>query len=288
MSDWKRPVVFIASLALAAILKWMDLNLEIAGTAHYSLLPLCLVSVALITLTANKRWGTIGAVVIAIGWVLLGEPRSASPHAELIRRFYALSFATLFIVLAIFVAGLVQSMRLAWASSWKDDVTDLLNATHFQTMARTEIARANRYKRPFTIAFIAIPGFGPVQKKGGTDVGRALLKRLGEVLQKNLRAVDIIGRVGDEEFSVFFPETGQEGARVALPRLLHALVQVFPAYDAASPFAVCAISCLEASESLDQIQSLARAEIASAVKHGNGEIVFKWLGNVQTAIMTAP
>jgi diguanylate cyclase (GGDEF)-like protein len=54
---------------------------------------------------------------------------------------------------------------------------------------------------------------------GGHDAGDDVLKHLVTVLQHSLRNIDILGRVGGEEFAILLPETTLEGARETAERL---------------------------------------------------------------------
>ncbi len=50
-----------------------------------------------------------------------------------------------------------------------------------------------------------------------------MLQRLSEVCRATLRNIDVVGRIGGEEFAVLLPETGSEQAMEAAERLRTAI-----------------------------------------------------------------
>jgi diguanylate cyclase (GGDEF)-like protein len=100
-----------------------------------------------------------------------------------------------------------------------DTLTRLLNRQAFVEVLSTEIARANRHGRSLGIALIDIDHFKRVNDSHGHAVGDALLRHLAELLRTNVRATDLIGRYGGEEFIVAMPETDLDGALASAEHL---------------------------------------------------------------------
>ena len=46
-----------------------------------------------------------------------------------------------------------------------------------------------------------------------------VLKEIANIIQENVREIDIVGRFGGEEFCVVLPDTDQEGSRVVAERI---------------------------------------------------------------------
>jgi diguanylate cyclase (GGDEF)-like protein len=53
-----------------------------------------------------------------------------------------------------------------------------------------------------------IDNFKTINDRYGHKMGDVVLKELADVCRKVLREVDIIGRIGGEEFAFVFPNTG--------------------------------------------------------------------------------
>ena len=69
---------------------------------------------------------------------------------------------------------------------------------------------------------------GPIIKRFmprayGHKVGDTVLQKLSEISRATLRDIDVIGRVGGEEFAILLPETGNDQAIEAAERLRAAL-----------------------------------------------------------------
>ncbi len=86
-------------------------------------------------------------------------------------------------------------------------------------LAEAELARAMRYKSPYGVLLIDVDYFKTVNDKYGHKAGDAVLQALGEILLSSLREVDIIGRIGGEEFAVLLPQTDTATAEGVAERL---------------------------------------------------------------------
>lgn len=101
-----------------------------------------------------------------------------------------------------------------------DPLTELSNRRPFLKNLEVEFARAKRYKHPLTVAMIDIDHFKTVNDTYGHDAGDQVLRAISAMLINEFRAIDLVGRLGGEEFAVIFPETDFANARLACNRLL--------------------------------------------------------------------
>jgi len=104
-----------------------------------------------------------------------------------------------------------------------DPLTGLANRGHFLELAEQELVRSLRYRRPFSIAMIDLDHFKTINDTYGHRTGDAVLKKLPQICRQVLREVDIIGRIGGEEFAIIFPETESTQAFVVAERLREAI-----------------------------------------------------------------
>ncbi len=100
-----------------------------------------------------------------------------------------------------------------------DYLTGVCNRGHFMEKAEQEFSRAARYGNPLSILMLDIDFFKQVNDSHGHKVGDFVLKKLAEVCKKTLREVDVIGRVGGEEFAILLPETDTEKSAEVAERL---------------------------------------------------------------------
>ena len=84
--------------------------------------------------------------------------------------------------------------------------------------------RAGRYERPLSVAFVDIDHFKNVNDTYGHASGDVVLRGVAQTIGANLRASDMIGRYGGEEFMLILTETDVEEGAV-LTEKLRQLVQ---------------------------------------------------------------
>jgi diguanylate cyclase (GGDEF)-like protein len=100
-----------------------------------------------------------------------------------------------------------------------DDLTGLLNRRKFMDRAMAELNRDHRNRRPVAVAMVDIDFFKSINDSYGHTGGDQVLKAFAEILKKDLRESDLVGRVGGEEFAFVLPETGPEAAEHLMERI---------------------------------------------------------------------
>ena len=104
-----------------------------------------------------------------------------------------------------------------------DFLTGIPNRRHFLDLADLESARAHRYGRPFSVLMLDLDLFKSVNDRYGHRVGDLALQKVVEVCRQILREVDVIGRLGGEEFGIMLPETDAEQALQVADRVRQAI-----------------------------------------------------------------
>ncbi len=107
----------------------------------------------------------------------------------------------------------------------QDPLTGLSNRRHFIDVVEHEIARAVRHARPLAFCIIDIDHFKSINDVHGHLEGDRVLRHMADTLRGLLRANDIVGRIGGEEFGLLLPETGPEAAMEIAERLRVAVQQ---------------------------------------------------------------
>ena len=104
-----------------------------------------------------------------------------------------------------------------------DPLTQLANRRRFLDVAAEEQARAQRYNRPLSILMLDVDFFKKVNDQYGHAAGDDVLRRVGAVLAEGVRATDVAGRFGGEEFIVLLSESDVAETRMIGERLRTAL-----------------------------------------------------------------
>lgn len=100
-----------------------------------------------------------------------------------------------------------------------DPLTGLNTRRHFFELAEQQLARDKRHGTPLSVLLLDLDEFKSVNDTYGHPVGDATLQKLGEVFIHALREIDIIGRLGGEEFAALLPDTAIEQALLVAERL---------------------------------------------------------------------
>lgn len=124
-----------------------------------------------------------------------------------------LSWAMLFVALPPVIllqrSLLHQQLR---AAAQSDPKTGLLNAVAWQREAEQRIRRARRTGEPAAILLVDIDHFKRVNDTYGHLAGDELLSATASTLGQHVRACDVLGRFGGEEFVAVLPGAGQQEA----------------------------------------------------------------------------
>jgi diguanylate cyclase (GGDEF)-like protein len=106
-----------------------------------------------------------------------------------------------------------------------DALTGLVNRRSFMERLGQEVARAQRHGQTPTLMMLDVDHFKKINDKYGHPAGDAVLVHLGHLLKASLRNVDIVGRLGGEEFGLVLVDTNAEMAAPVIERLLEQLRQ---------------------------------------------------------------
>lgn len=107
-----------------------------------------------------------------------------------------------------------------------DPLTGLANRRYFMERFEEERARAERFNTCCGLMMVDLDHFKQINDQFGHATGDRVLKAFAEAAKAQLRQIDIIGRIGGEEFAVLLPGTDLEGARVLAERLRQAVAAI--------------------------------------------------------------
>jgi len=152
--------------------------------------------VALATLSRGD-----GAYTVARGWIAVFA-------IEIL--LYAVG--TAFIVLILAKDRTVHAYKVAAAT---DTLTGLLNRRGFFDTAASLMARNKRSQAPVSALAFDLDHFKAINDRNGHAVGDTILQLFARVVRQTMRASDVIGRLGGEEFVALLPGTLSDATRAA-------------------------------------------------------------------------
>src|SRR5205085_5354579 len=93
------------------------------------------------------------------------------------------------------------------------------NRRAMDRLTERELRRRDRYPSALTVGLVDVDHFKQVNGRYLLPGGDKVLVDLGKILQGALRGVDLLGRIGGEEFLLIAPETNMEGAHILGERI---------------------------------------------------------------------
>lgn len=136
-------------------------------------------------------------------------------------------------LLVLFVGGMVgigfhweQLVRSLKHEAEYDALTEIHNRRAFAARAEAQLAAGARSGKQTVLLLFDLDHFKSVNDRFGHPGGDAALKGFSQVVQGQLRNVDLFGRIGGEEFAALLPGMSIEDACRAAERLRQAVAQL--------------------------------------------------------------
>lgn len=104
--------------------------------------------------------------------------------------------------------------------SQTDELTGLLNRRAFISRAQLLLKQAHRHDQTCSFLLLDIDHFKQINDLHGHACGDAVLRQLGQLLQKNCREHDVLARIGGEEFAIICMDSPTDSAAAFAEKLL--------------------------------------------------------------------
>jgi diguanylate cyclase (GGDEF)-like protein len=158
-----------------------------------------------------------------------------------------------------------------------DGLTGLYNRNTFVELTRQELARAQRQGSATSILLLDLDFFKRINDTWGHPAGDAVLKNVAVVANSTVRATDLVGRLGGEEFIILLPNTSVEAARRLAEKLRANLENSPLAWEQTSikstaSFGVASTTALE-NHDFDHLYSHADKALYTAKEKGRNRVV---------------
>ena len=160
-----------------------------------------------------------------------------------------------------------------------DPLTGVANRRSLIAALDRDVARAQRMREPMALMMVDIDHFKDVNDRYGHPAGDRVLCSVVNVLRQRVRAQDLVGRYGGEEFMVLLPDTGLVGAEQLARELCKAVEESrCPADGVPGPGIAVTVSIgvfggrLESGDSWDMLIAAADRALYQAKNNGRNRV----------------
>ncbi|MDP6991900.1 MAG: diguanylate cyclase [Candidatus Marinimicrobia bacterium] len=139
-----------------------------------------------------------------------GEAVGAISLERLKSKKYTDTDARLFELLCGTVSSILnwqQEYNRVHESSIHDGLTGLLNHKAFLDRFDEEVSRAGRFNHMLGLVILDLDKFKSINDSYGHLYGDYVLEEVSNIIKENVRAIDVVGRYGGEEFAVLLVNT---------------------------------------------------------------------------------
>lgn len=151
-----------------------------------------------------------------------------------------------------------------------DALTGLANRRHFFLQARLLASRAQRSGQPLAMALLDLDHFKTVNDTFGHQAGDQVLKVVAQTCRDSLRAGDLVGRYGGEEFVFLMPGTDLASALKVAERICKAIAELRISFGATSIHLTASLGVAVEPGCADIQAVLAQADAALYTAKGAG------------------
>jgi diguanylate cyclase (GGDEF)-like protein len=155
-----------------------------------------------------------------------------------------------------------------------DELTGLANRRAFYEAGERALEWARRYDHPLSLVMLDIDHFKRINDMRGHAAGDAALRGLAETLRSGVRAADVVGRLGGEEFALLLPQTPLGDAAAHAERLRAAIGQTIVVHQREEVRFTCSfgVAQMQGSDDLDALIARADAALYRAKEEGRDRV----------------
>jgi diguanylate cyclase (GGDEF)-like protein len=269
-----KSIIFPISILLTLLIGYYDYQTG----AQVSMMLLYAVSILGTAIYCGKKESLTVATVATVCWFFANFIKKGAAEIDAIFSWNALTRLGIFCLIAYSVSLQAQLRRALERERLRADtdrLTGLFNKGAFRERVEEEMHRARRYKHPLSLAFIDLDNFKQVNDTEGHARGDKLLKNVSETIVNSIRETDIAGRIGGDEFTICFPETGEAQVHNAIAKMMKTLDIMTSQSGWQVTASVGVITCTEICDSYDAL--LGKADKLMYVAKGNGKNTAEFL-----------
>ena len=201
----------------------------------------------------HRNWSAarLAAIVAGLAALFVEMTTAGAYEPRATQLWNAAVEAGVFLFVGFLLGQLRGLLREEHQMARTDELTGVANNRSFLEYASLELARQRRYYHPLSLAFLDCDNFKRVNDFYGHAKGDELLRRVALTITQTLREVDVVARMGGDEFAILLPESDQKAAAYVIRKLRNALKPVGEHYGVA--FSMGIVTYLQPADSVDQM-----------------------------------
>jgi len=160
--------------------------------------------------------------------------------------------------------------------SMTDPLTGLFNRRYFLERIFEEVERVKRHSECFTVFILDVDDFKAFNDTYGHVAGDELLKAISRVIRDAVRSMDVVARIGGEEFAVILPHTSKTDSHDIAERIRSDVEACRPDMGRFKRSATVSLGIAEFPSDADNIDDLiekADAAMYKAKRSGKNKVV---------------
>jgi diguanylate cyclase (GGDEF)-like protein len=261
----KKPPPIPLILLLVPAIAGMGLSLKTQG--FFGALW-CYPMVLLFTFSLSSRMANAGNILLLL--IMTALVYHYIGLAYTIRFFVTLTLTIILANITLSIIGDLQRRLIDQAIV--DPLTGVFNRRHMERCLDDAIERQRRSSASASLLLIDVDHFKSINDQFGHAKGDSVLQGIVSLIGKRSRKLDLLFRIGGEEFMLLLPDT-QEAAAAAVAEQLRATVAESPLLDARQVTVSIGVGELQPGESLDSWMKHADDALYAAKKAGRNRVV---------------
>ncbi|MCB5227853.1 sensor domain-containing diguanylate cyclase [Alishewanella sp. 16-MA] len=151
-----------------------------------------------------------------------------------------------------------------------DALTGLFNRRYYEAQLDLLLAQYQRNQQQFALILVDIDFFKTINDIHGHAMGDTVLQALSQQLRQHIREIDILVRIGGEEFAILLPDTDLAAARIAAERHRSSIEQISGfAFTITASFGIALVADADTKKSIYQ---RADSALYHAKTHGRNRV----------------
>ncbi len=234
-----------------------------------------LAPIVLVAWYAQPGAGFVFCGLSAVVWCLVEITSGAGYSNTFIPFWNTMVRFGFFVVTTYLLVELKEHLRIEQRLARTDALTGALNARALRDTCERMLLLARRNNRAVVLAYIDIDNFKAINDKFGHGEGDRVLQSVSRILTGSVRASDVVGRIGGDEFAVFLPESDRTAAEVVFNKIHRELVADATANQWPIGFSVGVAVFNPVPPSVDTALGIADQIMYEVKKSGKNNIVYK-------------